>query len=113
MHSEPVFFYDVSSPYAWLAAERLDTVLPRPVVWQPIVFGAVLRQIGKIPWSFREETKAAGMAEVERRAQDRGLGPVRWPEGWPVESYSVAPLRASSPRSRLSTPLRPSCSSSR
>jgi 2-hydroxychromene-2-carboxylate isomerase len=92
--SAPVFFYDVSSPYAWLAAERLDTVLPRPAVWQPIVFGAVLRHVGKVPWSFREETKAAGIAEVERRAQERGLGPVRWPPGWPVESYSVAPLRA-------------------
>ena len=34
------------------------------------------------------------MRDVEERAAERGLPPVRWPEGWPRESYSLAPLRA-------------------
>ena len=34
------------------------------------------------------------MREIEERAAERGLPPVRWPEGWPERSYSLLPLRA-------------------
>jgi 2-hydroxychromene-2-carboxylate isomerase len=34
------------------------------------------------------------MAEIERRAAERGLPELRWPAGWPVETYSLAALRA-------------------
>jgi 2-hydroxychromene-2-carboxylate isomerase len=90
--SAPVFYYDTNSPYAYLAAKRVDELLP-DVTWQPIAFGIVLRELGRVPWSLgpgRDE----GMAEIERRAAERGLPPVRWPEGWPVDTYSLAPLRA-------------------
>ena len=93
MPSRPVFYYDFSSPYSYLAAERIISVLPVPPVWRPISFGFLLRQTGRTPWSLgqgREE----GMHDVESRAAERGLPPVRWPEGWPQESYSLAPLRA-------------------
>jgi 2-hydroxychromene-2-carboxylate isomerase len=63
-------------------------------MWQPIAFGALIRQIGKVPWSLRAETRGPGQAEIEARARARGLPPVRWPPGWPAESYSVVPLRA-------------------
>jgi 2-hydroxychromene-2-carboxylate isomerase len=89
----PVFYYDFNSPYSYLAAERINQVLPEPPVWRPISFGFVIREIGKTPWSMGPG-KQQGMAEVERRATERGLPPVRWPEGWPVETYSLAPLRA-------------------
>jgi 2-hydroxychromene-2-carboxylate isomerase len=89
----PVFYYDFNSPYSYLAAERIHEVLPETPIWQPIAFGFVIRAIEKTPWSLGPEKKD-GMAEVERRAAERGLPPVRWPEGWPVESYSLIPLRA-------------------
>jgi 2-hydroxychromene-2-carboxylate isomerase len=88
----PVFFFDYSSPYAYLAATRIDDVLPS-AIWRPIAFGALIRQIGKVPWSLRPG-REAGMREVEERAAERGLPPVRWPEGWPDRSYSLLPLRA-------------------
>lgn len=88
----PVFYYDFSSPYAYLAASRIDDLLP-DAVWRPIVFGVMLRERGRVPWSMRPG-REEGMREVERRAAERGLPPVRWPEGWPAESYSVTPLRA-------------------
>jgi 2-hydroxychromene-2-carboxylate isomerase len=90
----PLFIFDVSSPYAYLAAERIDDVLPVTPVWTPISFGALNRQTGKVPWSLRDETRDPGMRTVEARARERGLPPVRWPEGWPTESYSLLPLRA-------------------
>jgi 2-hydroxychromene-2-carboxylate isomerase len=35
-----------------------------------------------------------GVSECEARAAARGLPPLRWPPGFPVESYSFEPLRA-------------------
>jgi 2-hydroxychromene-2-carboxylate isomerase len=88
-----VFYYDLSSPYSWLAAERINAMLPEPPVWQPISFGFLIREIGKTPWSM-SEGREEGIAEVERRAAERGLPRLRWPEGWPVETYSLPALRA-------------------
>jgi len=90
----PTFYYDLSSPYAYLAALRVDELLPAAAEWQPIALGALIREIGKVPWSMRPDTRPAGMAEIERRARERGLPAVRWPDGWPDASYSLLPLRA-------------------
>ncbi len=76
------FFVDVGSPYAWLAAERVETVLGTEVVWEPVLLGAVFAARGWGSWSLTDARKA-GMAEVERRALAYGLGRVRWPEPWP------------------------------
>jgi 2-hydroxychromene-2-carboxylate isomerase len=89
----PVFYYDLNSPYAYLAAARIDDVLPS-AEWRPIAFGVIVKQAGKIPWSFGEQSRAEGLDEIARRAADRGLPPVRYPDGWPREIYSLDRLRA-------------------
>ena len=94
MNDRPIFYYDFNSPYAWLAAERVNSVLPVPPIWQPISFGHILKQSGREPWSFAEPTKTEGMREIERRAAERGLPAPRWIDGWPRETYSMLPLRA-------------------
>jgi 2-hydroxychromene-2-carboxylate isomerase len=94
VNDRPVFYYDFNSPYAWLAAERVNSVLPIPPVWQPVSFGHILQATGREPWSFHEPTQSEGKAEVERRAAERGLPAPRWIEGWPIETYSLLPLRA-------------------
>jgi 2-hydroxychromene-2-carboxylate isomerase len=78
----PRFFVDVGSPYAWLAAERVETVLPVAPVWEPVLLGAVFAARGFGSWSLTD-ARDGGIAEVERRAAAHGLGPVRWPEPWP------------------------------
>ena len=90
--SDPVFYYDTNSPYAYLAAMRIREVVPQ-AVWRPIAFGIIVRMRGKTPWSF-DERREAGIAEIARRAQERGLPPVTYPEGWPVGTHSLFPLRA-------------------
>ena len=94
MSDRPVFYYDFNSPYAWLAAERVNHVLPVPPVWQPVSFGHILQASGREPWSFHEPAKSEGMREIERRAAERGLPAPRWIEGWPKGTYSLLPLRA-------------------
>lgn len=84
----PVFYYDLGSPYAWLAAERIHDVLPVVAVWQPILLGGVWRHTGGGSWSLTDE-REAGMAEIERRAREYGLMDVRWPDPWP-SNYLLA-----------------------
>jgi 2-hydroxychromene-2-carboxylate isomerase len=89
----PVFYYDVSSPYAYLAALRVDQVLPVRPDWRPIAFGVVIRAVGKVPWSLREGREAR-LDEIAERARERGLPELRYPQGWPAETYSLLALRA-------------------
>jgi 2-hydroxychromene-2-carboxylate isomerase len=89
----PVFYYDISSPYAYLAALRVDDVLPVEPVWQPIAFGVLFQRAGKVPWSMREG-REQHFDEIARRARERGVPPLVYPDGWPAEKYSLAPLRA-------------------
>jgi 2-hydroxychromene-2-carboxylate isomerase len=85
MTSRPVFYYDLGSPYAYLAAERINGVLPVVPVWQPILLGGVWKATGGRSWSVTEE-RDEGIAEVEQRAEQYGLPPPRWPEGWPNDT---------------------------
>jgi 2-hydroxychromene-2-carboxylate isomerase len=94
VNDRPVFYYDFNSPYAWLAAERINSVLPVPPVWQPVSFGHILQATGRRPWSFDEPSRSEGIAEIERRAAERELPAPRWIDGWPVGTYSLLPLRA-------------------
>ena len=94
MLEQPVFLYDFNSPYAYLAATRVDAVLPVKPRWQPIAFAFLLRARNRSPWSFDERQRRRGMAECERRAEAYGLPAMRWPPGWPIESYGLTSLRA-------------------
>jgi len=77
-----VFYYDLGSPYSYLAAERVNSVLGVVPVWRPILLGGVFRATGRWSWA-HGEGREAGMAEVERRATTYGLPPIRWPDPWP------------------------------
>jgi 2-hydroxychromene-2-carboxylate isomerase len=90
--ARPVFYYDTNSPYAYLAAQRVDDLIPA-AEWRPLPLGILFRSIGKVPWSLQED-RATGMAECDRRAAERGLPPIEWIEGWPAEVWSLIPLRA-------------------
>jgi 2-hydroxychromene-2-carboxylate isomerase len=94
-----IFYYDFSSPYSYLAAERIsglfaEAELEQPE-WQPISFGHVLQASGRRPWSMQPDgPDPEHLAEIRRRAAERGIPEVRYPEGWPVDNYSLNPTRA-------------------
>ena len=92
-----IFYYDFNSPYSYLAAERISGLFAEAEAeqpeWQPISFGHVLKETGRRPWSY-EEDKRADLAEIDRRMRERGLPEIRYPEGWPIDNYSLNPLRA-------------------
>lgn len=82
---QATFYFDLGSPYAHLTAERIDDLLPKPVVWQPISLGGLFKANGRSSWALGEDdSRQGGIAEVERRARNYGLEAVRWPEPWPT-----------------------------
>jgi 2-hydroxychromene-2-carboxylate isomerase len=88
---QPTFYFDLGSPYAWLAAERIHHLLPVPATWQPILLGGIWQQTGGRSWATTER-RDEGMREIEERAKRYGLLPVKWPETWP--SNGLTAMRA-------------------
>ena len=83
------FYFDLGSPYSYLAAERIsrlfaDAELNQPE-WQPVLLGGLFARFERGSWSMSTE-RGPGMAEVERRAAAYGLQPVRWPDPWPANT---------------------------
>jgi 2-hydroxychromene-2-carboxylate isomerase len=93
LNRTPTFYYDLMSPYAYLAAERIERVLPVPAHWQPVLLGGLFKVTGRSSWALGDyERRRRGMAEIERRAESYGMPPLRWPDPWP--SSSLHAMRA-------------------
>lgn len=76
-------WFDVGSPYAYLALERVATVLPDvPLTVEPVLLGGIFQATGRRSWATTDR-RALGMDEVERRAAAYGLPPITWPDPWP------------------------------
>lgn len=94
-----IFYYDFSSPYSYLAAERISGLFAEAGAeqpeWQPISFAHVLKETGRTPWSLQPEgPNLDDLKEIQQRAAARGLPEVRYSKGWPADSWSLNPLRA-------------------
>jgi 2-hydroxychromene-2-carboxylate isomerase len=88
--TDVTFYFDVGSPYAYLASERLETVISGPVVWQPVLLGGLFKLTGRSSWALGDyQRRQAGMAEIERRARGYGLAPIQWPDPWPSDYLSA------------------------
>jgi 2-hydroxychromene-2-carboxylate isomerase len=77
---EPLsFYYDLASPDAYLAAERVVGVLGAVPEFVPVRIGGV--------GAFRcAEEEEIYRADVERRAAEYGILPVRWPDPFPADT---------------------------
>ena len=68
------FYFDLGSPYAYLAAERVDSLLPPAVRWQAVLLGGLFKLTGRSSWALGDYRRLqSGMAEIERRARGYGL----------------------------------------
>jgi len=85
----PVFFYDLGSPYAYLAAERVNALFAEtcgaPPEWQPILLGALFKRFGRDSWANGPGRKE-GLQEIERRASAYGLPRIDWPHPFPANT---------------------------
>ena len=82
--SRPVLYFDVGSPFVYLAAERAERVLGVDPVWQPVLVGGLFKLAGRSSWARGDaERRAAGIRDIEERAARYGQPPLRWPDPWP------------------------------
>lgn len=88
MTAPNAFYFDLASPLAYLAAERILHALPGPVEWQPVLAREL--PAGETFAVFRcREEEDVFRVEVARRARELGLQPVRWPAEFPFDSTSA------------------------
>jgi 2-hydroxychromene-2-carboxylate isomerase len=86
------FYFDLASPLAYLAAERILYTLPGPAEWQPVL-AAELRApktkslAAEDPDAFgREHVSEVFRTEIAQRVDELKLQPLRWPEPFPYDS---------------------------
>jgi 2-hydroxychromene-2-carboxylate isomerase len=84
----PQLYFDLASPYAYLAVERAESVLGVPPTLVPVLVGAIFGWRGHGSWALTDQ-RLAGMAEIERRAREYGLPPMVWPPDWPANALSA------------------------
>ena len=82
------FFFGAMSPYSWISAERIGSVLP-DAEWRPVYLGGLFKANGRVSWGLTDQ-RDAGLRECEARAATQGLGPIRWPDPWPTSDLIVA-----------------------
>lgn len=81
----PIFYFDLASPYSYLAAARIDGLLS-DVVWQPILVGALHKHYRRASWGATPALRAAGVSEIESRASGYGLPSFIWPDPYPANT---------------------------
>jgi 2-hydroxychromene-2-carboxylate isomerase len=76
------FYFDLGSPYSYLAAERINSLFEDPPEWQPVLLGALFKLHDRDSWA-NGPGREDGIREVEHRAVEYGLPEIRWPDPWP------------------------------
>jgi 2-hydroxychromene-2-carboxylate isomerase len=82
---EASFYFDLSSPLAYLAAERVLHELPGPARWRPVLAQRLPGTPSFDAFRCGEEHEIL-RAEIERRAGELALQPLRWPARFPFDS---------------------------
>lgn len=80
----PVLYFDLASPYSYLAVMRARLVLPVDPFLQPVLAGAIFAHRGWGSWALTS-AREQNVVEIERRAAEYGLA-IAWPRGWPPNS---------------------------
>jgi 2-hydroxychromene-2-carboxylate isomerase len=75
--AQPVFYYDLSDPLCYLAAEQVMSALPVVAEWEPVLASGI------------GERSHVDRAWLARRVGELGLQPLQWPSGWPPESRAA------------------------
>jgi 2-hydroxychromene-2-carboxylate isomerase len=88
------FYFDFSSPYGYLASQRIGNVAARhgrTVDWHPILLGFIFRVTGQTPLLDQPMRGAYFTRDMQRTAREWGV-PLVMPEHFPF--HSVAASRA-------------------
>lgn len=91
--SEPIeFYFDFSSPYGYLASEKIDALAAkygRKVRWRPILLGVVFRETGAVPLTKAPLKGEYSLHDFSRSARYMGI-PYAHPANFPLATQHAA-----------------------
>ena len=82
---DAAFYFDLASPLAYLAAERILQHAAGPAEWQPVLARELSNAETFEAYRCRTEEEVF-RAEIERAAREQGLQPLKWPDPFPFDS---------------------------
>ena len=87
------FYFDFSSPYGYLASEKIDAIAAkfgRKVRWRPILLGVVFKETGVLPLTQQVPLKSEyWLRDFPRSARFMGI-PYTHPEKFPIATQHAA-----------------------
>ena len=95
------FFYDIGSPYSYLASERVEEVAEAggcTLWWRPFLLEGVFRQVGSDPSVAAGPRRAYMLRDLGRWARKQSL-PLRFPSTFPLDTRLAMRALAVVPRS--------------
>ena len=82
--ASPVFYFDLGSPYSYLAAERINS---RASTSRPCgsrsCSAALFKIHGRDSWAERTRARGGHARRSSGARREYGLPPIRWPDPWP------------------------------
>ncbi|MEE2751853.1 MAG: 2-hydroxychromene-2-carboxylate isomerase [Myxococcota bacterium] len=94
------FFYDIGSPYSYLASERIEALAERTgtqVWWRPFLLSGVFREVGADLGMSLGPQQRNMVRDLGRWAQRMGVS-LRFPEVFPVPTTDAMRLVVLAPR---------------
>jgi 2-hydroxychromene-2-carboxylate isomerase len=82
---DAAFYFDLASPLAYLASERMLHTMPVATEWQPVLARELPAAESFEAFRCREDEEIFRL-ETSRRAAELGLQELRWPEPFPFDS---------------------------
>ena len=87
------FYFDFSSPYGYLAAQRIEALAARhgrSVDWQPILLGVIFKETGAAPLTQVPLKGDYSRRDMARSARFHGIDEFRMPSRFPIPTQAAA-----------------------
>ena len=87
------FYFDFSSPYGFLAAQKIEALAEkygRAVDWHPMLLGVVFKETGAAPLTMVPLKGDYSRRDFERSARFHGIAGFRMPSKFPIASQAPA-----------------------
>ena len=87
------FYFDFSSPYGYLAAQKIDALAAkygRSVDWHPVLLGAIFKETGMAPLTMVPLKGDYSKRDFARSARFHGIADFKMPSKFPIASQAPA-----------------------
>ncbi len=87
------FYFDFSSPYGYLASQRIEALAAkhgRAVDWRPMLLGVAFKRVGTAPLVDYPLKGDYSKHDMERSARFHGIADFRMPSRFPIPTQAAA-----------------------